>query len=218
MSIGADVPLRFCGYCGERSTSDPGGGTGAEQLVCSSCGRVTRQREKLGSPALLVMTTVLAAHRMLLIKRGTAPYHGQWAPAGGFVEPGESLETAAVRELEEEVGIKLERSQLRPHAILSLPALSQVYVGFIATLDSEIPLRPRVPEALDARWFAAEDFPASDCWEPHRQLTASGHDVANIYARAQAGMFELYQLSDEYLRVFNGYIDSHYVFDHRPAK
>ena len=57
-------------------------------------------------PALLVLVAVFADDRVLL-HRGVAPYQGQRAPPGGFVEAGESLEAAAIREVWEEAGIKL---------------------------------------------------------------------------------------------------------------
>ena len=44
---------------------------------------------------------------VLLIKRGNEPYKGHWAFPGGFLEPDETLEDAARRELKEETGLKL---------------------------------------------------------------------------------------------------------------
>jgi 8-oxo-dGTP diphosphatase len=52
--------------------------------------------------------------KLLLIKRKNNPYQGMWAIPGGFVEDDEELEAAAMRELEEETGLRV-------------PAMQQLY-------------------------------------------------------------------------------------------
>jgi acetyl-CoA carboxylase carboxyl transferase subunit beta len=46
--------------------------------------------------------------RLLLVKRARDPQRGRWSVPGGRVEPGESLEAAAVREALEETGLRIE--------------------------------------------------------------------------------------------------------------
>lgn len=48
----------------------------------------------------------------ILIKRKNNPYKGCWALPGGFVEYGESVETAAMREAKEETNIDVELKEL----------------------------------------------------------------------------------------------------------
>ncbi|WP_414470567.1 NUDIX domain-containing protein [Methanobacterium sp. ACI-7] len=45
---------------------------------------------------------------MVLIKRKKDPYAGSWALPGGFVEYGETVENAVIREVKEETGIEIE--------------------------------------------------------------------------------------------------------------
>jgi 8-oxo-dGTP diphosphatase len=59
-------------------------------------------------PAVTVDTVVVtkgARPRVLLIKRKHDPFAGSWAIPGGFVEPTETLDEAARRELQEETGV-----------------------------------------------------------------------------------------------------------------
>lgn len=44
--------------------------------------------------------------RVLLVERGIEPYKGRWAFPGGFLKMDESAEVGALRELNEETGLK----------------------------------------------------------------------------------------------------------------
>lgn len=51
-------------------------------------------------------------YKVLSIKRGRPPFVGMWANPGGNIDEGEKPIDAAVRELEEETGLKLDKSEL----------------------------------------------------------------------------------------------------------
>jgi ADP-ribose pyrophosphatase YjhB (NUDIX family) len=131
------------------------------------------------------------------MKRGSPPYIGRWAPPGGFVEANESLEAAAVREVAEEVGIIIDSRQLIPHLLFSIPSINQVYIGFIAILDRMQPLKVCGREALDARWFTLEEWPAEEIWEP-----ATHFDVVKLFTEVRTGQLLLYQWTGEKIRCF----------------
>lgn len=57
------------------------------------------------NPALTVDAVLIENRRVLLIRRKNPPFQGKYALPGGFVEYGESTESAVLRELKEETGI-----------------------------------------------------------------------------------------------------------------
>lgn len=65
------------------------------------------------TPALTTDCVVVDARgRVLLIRRGHAPFKGRYALPGGFVDVGETVEDACRRELLEETGVKVKRLEL----------------------------------------------------------------------------------------------------------
>lgn len=65
------------------------------------------------SPSLTVDTIIRYPDgEIVLIKRGHEPFAGQWAIPGGFVEYGETVEEAAVREANEETGLDIRLDRL----------------------------------------------------------------------------------------------------------
>jgi 8-oxo-dGTP diphosphatase len=65
---------------------------------------------RTGQPAVTVDVVIFrldeAALNVLLIQRAFPPFKGKWALPGGFVNTGETLEKAALREMEEETGVR----------------------------------------------------------------------------------------------------------------
>ena len=81
--------------------------------------------------------------RVLLVRRGGHPFIGTWALPGGFVEPEETVETAACRELWEETGI--ENAPVRQIGTYSDPHRDPrtrvITVAFYSCLDG-LPAQP----------------------------------------------------------------------------
>ena len=77
-----------------------------KQIKCPQCGAIV---ETFKNPIPTVDIIIRYDGKFVLIKRGEPPY-GLALP-GGYVEYGETLETAAVREAYEETGLELENLQ-----------------------------------------------------------------------------------------------------------
>ncbi len=64
------------------------------------------------SPALTVDAVIVEGGEVVLIKRRNPPFQGRWAIPGGFVEYGERVEDAVVREAREETGLEIKIDKL----------------------------------------------------------------------------------------------------------
>ncbi len=68
---------------------------------CKSCDRFFYD-----NPLPVASTIVTKDRQVVLVKRKFKPFQGMWCLPSGFAESGESIEAAALRELEEEAGIR----------------------------------------------------------------------------------------------------------------
>jgi len=90
----------FCPYCGEKVIEKSF--AGRIHCYCQKCD-IIHYENPLPAVAALVLNH---KDQLLLVKRSVEPAKGKWCLPGGFIEIDESIEEAALRELEEETGIK----------------------------------------------------------------------------------------------------------------
>ena len=117
----APETIRYCPLCGGGLARAPVPPDHREQAVCSRCRFVFYL-----NPKLVAGTLPLDGHRVLLTRRTINPGRGLWTFPSGFVDFGESVTDAAVRETLEETGLEVELSGL--HNIYSYPGAPVIVV------------------------------------------------------------------------------------------
>lgn len=119
-------------------------------------------------PSLTVDIVIPASDGVVLVKRANEPYKNRWALPGGFVNYGEKLEDAAVREAEEETGLKVKLRKLV--GVYSDPKRDPrghvVSVCFIAERANGKPVANS--DAAEARLF--KDIPWSELAFDHSRM------------------------------------------------
>jgi ADP-ribose pyrophosphatase YjhB (NUDIX family) len=147
--------VRFCSSCGAPATRRFVPADARERDVCTACGTIHYE-----NPRILVTCIVEHQERILLCRRAQAPAIGRWTTPAGFMETGESLQQAAVRETREECGVVLDEQALDLHMISSVPWMSEVYVCFTAhAASSEV---APGPESQEVRYFDEPEIPWDD--------------------------------------------------------
>jgi NAD+ diphosphatase len=132
---------RFCANCGAATTAEDGG----YRRHCPGCGADHFPR----TDPVVIMLPLLDDH--CLLGRNARFTGGLYSAFAGFIEPGETVEDAVARELEEEAGMKI--GQVRYHASQPWPFPSSLMIGCYAkALSREFMVDGT--EIAEARWFS----------------------------------------------------------------
>jgi len=92
--------IRYCHRCG--SPTRPQLREGRVRPVCTRCGAVT-----FLDPKVVAGVLVAVERKLVMIKRNLEPGMGKWTFPAGFVDRGEEVEAAAMREVWEETGLEV---------------------------------------------------------------------------------------------------------------
>ncbi len=136
-----------------------------KELRCPNCGEIV---ETYRNPFPTVDTIICVDDRIVLIERKNPP--AGWALPGGFVDYGESLENAAVREAKEETGLDLEN--LRQFRAYSDPNRDprQHNISFVFIADGKGEIKGG-DDAAQAELFPLDALPAPLCFD-HGKIIA----------------------------------------------
>lgn len=153
MSTPAAEDYRFCPRCAgaleprRLKEGEP------ERLVCAGCGFVFYLDPKVAACAICMIDGGI-----VLLRRAIEPSLGKWVFPGGFVDRGETVGGAAIRETLEEVNLRVSLtgildaySHAGSHVVVIVYA-AEVVGGELAACD----------ECLEVRTFAPEEIPWDD--------------------------------------------------------
>lgn len=151
--------LKFCPKCGKQTLQ----WDGEMKWNCSECDYVL-YHNVAGAVAVLVK----CGDEILLTRRNQEPKKGKLDLAGGFVDPKESAEETCVRELFEEMKIKVDISKLK--YLASLPNTYQYKNISYNTLDlfyeyevaEKFDISLEISEISETVWLRKEDIRLED--------------------------------------------------------
>lgn len=146
---------------------------------------------------------------VLLIRRGGHPFKGCWALPGGFLNPSETIEECAARELREETGLR--GQVLMPLKMFSKPGrdprdwvISQAFLAIVRKSESRV---AGGDDAAEARWFSISNTADNGSMTI---VLKSGDETITYSVRHRADRYGQHTIRGAVARVGGGSL----AFDH----
>jgi ADP-ribose pyrophosphatase YjhB (NUDIX family) len=167
------LEYRFCPRCGGRLDQRTVKINEPKRLVCQACTFIFYQ-----DPKVVAGTVFTLNGGIVLLKRGVEPAIGKWVFPGGYVDRGESVQEAAVRETKEESQLEVRLGPLLN--VYSYPRSANVIVVYTAhVIGGEL---AAADESVEARIFASKEVPWHDlAFDSTRHALK---DYINFYLKA----------------------------------
>ncbi len=160
--------FQHCPRCGSVLPAPVG-----NRLECSACGH----RLFVNPTVAVAVIPELTDGRVLWIRRARDPGLGMLAMPGGFVDAGETAEAAARREVEEELGMALDRLQFVTSATNQYPFAGVIYdvldLFFHARLREGVEWEPAAAEVSAVEVLGKEEVPEAAIAFPSMRLAWS---------------------------------------------
>jgi 8-oxo-dGTP diphosphatase len=166
--------VQFCPRCGKPATV-----TFPRSITCPSCGYGAFYNPKPVACAI----TADQDDEIILMRRGFEPNRGKWSMPGGFVDLGESVEDAAIRETKEEIGVEIALNGLV--GVYSRSTDRIVVVVYAARTEGT---PTRTEEALEVGAFRPTTIPWEELafWSDGRALRDYLHLTAGTAAASSS--------------------------------
>lgn len=140
--------MAYCRHCGAVLVAPALDGRTHEQ--CERCGEIAWR-----NPTPVGMALIEHEGRLVLIRRLADPLAGYWAPPAGYVESGESVPQAVVREAREETGLEIALDGL--HDVYSRADVNVLIVAYRARVVGGVPVAG--DDATEIGLFAPGELP-----------------------------------------------------------
>jgi len=153
---------KFCSICGGRLKKDKRG-----NLACIKCSFINFRNPRPTATGL-----ILYKNRLLLTKRGKAPFKGWWDLPGGYVERGETAEQALKREIEEETGldIKIKNVFGTYSGTASFGADKYWILSIVFFAQAQSQSLQANDDISDSRWFAKSEIPSKIAFDSNQKI------------------------------------------------
>ena len=142
--------MKFCSQCGGPVEQRIPQGDNRLRYVCPQCQTIHYQNPRIVAGCLPVW-----GEQVLLCRRAIEPRRGFWTLPAGFMENGETMAEAAMRETDEEAGARIELQGL--YTVLNVVRVGQVHLYYRARMLDRS-LAPG-PETIEARLFSEAEIP-----------------------------------------------------------
>ncbi|MCC6609357.1 MAG: NUDIX hydrolase [Burkholderiales bacterium] len=170
--------MKFCPNCGAPVTVKVPTGDHLPRHVCDACGTV-----HYSNPKMVIGCIPEWEGRVLLCRRAIEPRSGLWTLPAGFMENGETVAQAALRETFEEANARVELAEM--FTVLSVPYVNQVHIFYRARL-LDLDFGPGT-ESLEVALFREEEVP----WREIAFRTVS-LTLEHFYADREQGAFQIH--------------------------
>lgn len=147
------VEYRFCPRCGSGLEQRALRSGEPKRLICAACSFIFYQ-----DPKVVAGTIFTVDGGIVLLKRGIEPALGKWVFPSGYVDRGESVQEAAVRETREEARVEVSLGELLN--VYSYSRSPNVIIVYAAQIVGGKPAAG--DESVAAATFSARDIPWSD--------------------------------------------------------
>ena len=153
--------LKYCPKCGSAEFNK----SGERSLKCAACGF----HFFINSAAAVAALVTNDEGKLMLVTRGVEPNYGKLDLPGGFVDPLESAEEAVMRELNEELGLKVKNLKYLGSApneyVFSAYTVFTLDIAFQVTAESLEHLKP-MDDILAYKFYSEDELDYRDVSAP----------------------------------------------------